>query len=272
MDNIINSIAEKNADNAKKCDYTNEMGLLVCGKCHQPKQCFVEFPTGSGNMRKFPIICRCDEEEERAFREKQSRQAYQDRIKELRRQGLTDKAYEKNTFENDDNRNASMSELCRKYVAHWSEMQESNTGILFYGNTGGGKSFYSCCIANALIEKGVKVIVTRLSDLVRNRTDKNSIDIELKQFDLVVLDDIGVENATQTAFNIIDDIYRANIPLIVTTNLAPSELKAPDSLEKQRIYDRVIERCCLTYRVDTVVSRLETAKANRENALKILNS
>lgn len=72
------------------------------------------------------------------------------------------------------------------------------------------------------------MLVSRLSDLVKNRINKDSQEINLKIFDLIVVDDIGTENSTQTAYNIIDDIYRYNIPLIVTTNLAPSELKNPD--------------------------------------------
>lgn len=270
MNDIINLIANKNKDNAKEGDYINSDGILMCGKCNQPKQCVKEFPTGSGRMRKFPIICRCDEQEEEAFRKRQAQFEWETKLKELYKQGLTDRAYLTNTFEKDDNRNPSLTTLCKKYVEHWKEHKTNCQGILFYGNTGGGKSFYSCCIANALLKKGVKVLVSRLSDLVKNRIDKNSQDVNLKIFDLIVLDDIGTKNSTQTAYNIIDDIYRCGIPMIVTTNLLPSELKNPDSMDKQRIYDRVIERCCITKHVDVKTSRLDAAKIEREKALKIL--
>lgn len=272
MNDIITSIAEKNKDNIKNGDYTNSDGILVCGKCHQPKECILEFPTGSGKFKNFPIICHCEIEEEKAFRKRLEYQEWENYIHQLYKQGLTDKAYLNNTFENDDKRNLSLTNLCQKYVEHWEEHKRNCQGILFYGNTGGGKSFYSCCIANALLQNGVKVLVSRLPDLVKNRTDKNAQDVNLTAFDLIVLDDIGTENSTQTAYNIIDDIYRLAIPLIVTTNLSPSELKNPDNLDKQRIYDRVIERCCITQKVDVNISRLDMAKAKREEALKILNT
>ena len=82
---------------------------------------------------------------------------------------------------------------------------------------------------------------------------------------------MGVEKATQTAYNIVDDIYRKAIPLIVTTNLSPAELKNPDSLEKDRIYSRVLEMCCITKKTDVNISRLEIARAKSKQALNDLN-
>lgn len=273
MDSIIKHIVQANEANGKinEGDYYDENGRLFCGKCREPKQ--TEQPIRiNGKAKRMFIPCRCEREEEERYKQRIAMQQFNDRVQKFRKMGLTDKAYESNTFSNDDMRNPDLTSVCKRYVDHWKEMSADSCGILFYGNTGGGKSFYACCIANALLNNGVRVIVTRLSDLVRNRNDKTTPDINLKQFELIVLDDIGVENATQTAYNIIDDIYRAAIPLIVTTNLAPSELKAPESLDRQRIYDRIIERCCLTYKVDAVKSRLETARENRKKALNILNA
>ncbi len=268
MNDIINSILEKS--NAKEGDYVKDE-ILYCGKCNQPKQCIKEIPTGSGKLKKLPIMCSCDIEKENAFQERMRRQEWEDYIKQLYKQGLTDTAYLKNTFENDDNRNPAITYFCKKYVASWDKQKEHNNGVLFYGGTGGGKSFYACCIANALLKNGVKVFVSRLSDLVRNRNDKENNDINLQSFELIVLDDIGVENATQTAYNIVDDIYRSNIPLIVTTNLLPSELKNPDNLEKERIYSRVIEMCCIVQNVDVTISRFQIAKSKNKQALNDLN-
>ena len=143
--------------------------------------------------------------------------------------------------------------------------------MLFYGGTGGGKSFYACCIANALLKSGVRVLVSRLSDLVKNQVNNAALIVNLDSFDLVILDDLGVEKATQTAYNIVDDIYRKEIPLIVTTNLSPAELKNPDSLEKDRIYSRVLEMCCITKKTDVKISRLEIARAKSKQALNDLN-
>lgn len=270
MNSIINSIIEKGNSNTKPNDYIKD-GILHCGVCNQPKQCVKEFPTGSGTMRKFPIICQCDIDEENAFQERMRRQEWDDYVRRLYRQGLTDRAYLKNTFENDDHRNPELTDFCKKYVASWSRQREHNNGVLFYGGTGGGKSFYACCIANALLKRGVRVLVSRLSDLVKNQVNNDAPVVNLDSFDLIILDDLGVEKATQTAYNIVDDIYRKAIPLIVTTNLSPAELKNPDSLEKDRIYSRVLEMCCITKKTDVKISRLEIARAKSKQALNDLN-
>ncbi len=268
MNEIIIKMADRDFEN--NGDYRDEKGFLMCGKCHSRKEFEHEFPTGSGKMRKFPIVCKCEAEAELRYKQKQASIRQSEHLKTLYSKGLTDQAYHKNTFERDDNRNEKLTTLCKRYVEKWDELKKGNYGIIFYGDTGGGKSFYSCCIANALIQKGVRVLVSRLSDLVKNRVDDNSSQFNVKNFDLIVLDDIGAENYTQTAYNIIDDIYRSNIPLIVTTNLAPSMMKRPTTIEQKRIFDRIIERCCVTQKVDVYKTRLDLAKENREQAMQIL--
>ena len=270
MNDIINSILEKHKDDTKEGDYVKD-GILYCVKCNQPKQCVKEFPTGSGIMRKFPITCQCDIDEENVFQKRMRRQEWDDYINQLYKQGLTDKAYLTNTFENDDNRNPEITYFCQKYVLSWDKQKGHNNGVLFYGGTGGGKSFFACCIANALLKSGVRVFVSRLSDLVKSQIKNDTPDVNLKSFDLIVLDDLGVEKATQTAYNIVDDIYRSGIPLIVTTNLMPAELKNPDSLEKERIYSRIIEMCCIVQNVDVKINRLQIAKSKNKQALNDLN-
>lgn len=272
MNDIINSIADKNRDNAKEGDYTNSDGILICGKCHQPKQCIQEYPTGSGKSKKFPIKCKCDIEEEKAFEERMKRNDYRNKMERLYNECMPDRGYWHYNFKHDDNRNPQVSNLCRKYIEHWQEMKDNHYGILFYGHTGGGKSFYACCIATELLNNQIRVLVSRLSDLVKNRNDKETKDICLKNYELIILDDIGVENATQTAYNIVDDIYRHNTPLIVTTNLSPSELKNPETLDKKRIYDRILEMCCITQMINVSINRLDTAKNRQQEALKILNT
>ena len=86
--------------------------------------------------------------------------------------------------------------ISRKYVENWEQMKESNTGLLFLGAVGAGKSFFACCIANALLEKCVPVCVTNFPKLIKQASNFNTgTDIieELQRCDLLVIDDIGVE-------------------------------------------------------------------------------
>ena len=265
---LIESAVKNSLQNKREGDFYDESGLLMCGKCKNRKQMKIEFP--KGNERIVGIMCDCEKEEERLYNERIKREKEESYINSLYKRGLTDKAYLKNTFEKDNKNNPEISALCRKYVEHWDKMKENSAGILFYGALGGGKSFYACCIANALLKRGVRVLVTRLSDLVKNHTDDNVKTVNLKSFELIVLDDLGVENDSQTAFNIADEIYRMNIPVIVTTNLTPADIKNPSALEKRRIYDRILERCCITRFVRVNKSRLNNAKDNKERIMKLL--
>ena len=40
-----------------------------------------------------------------------------------------------------------------------------------------------------------------------------------------------------------DERYKANLPLIVTTNLTISQLRNPESVADARIYSRILEMC-----------------------------
>lgn len=254
-------------------DYTGSQGLLYCGKCRQARECFIEHPKESGHKIKKVIRCQCDIEDEENYMRRKKREDFQAYVDKLRKQGVTDEAYTLQRFENDDYRNPEITEFCKSYVEHWEQMKEKGYGITFTGAVGGGKSFYACCIANALIDNGVKVLVARLSDLVHDRVQTNTKPtVDIQTFDMVILDDIGVEGASQTAYNILDDIYRSGIPLIVTTNLSLSQLKDSPSIDKQRIYDRILQRASTPVKVDVIVSRLDTAKQNAHSAQVILNT
>lgn len=270
-DSVLNKLSEQSDSFKREGDYTNSEGVLICGKCGEPRTTIKEFPTGSGNKRPFPVICLCDREEDEQYQRRMEAQKLQDKIKALRRSGIIDEAYNGYTFENDDGRNPKITASCKRYVAHWNEMYNIACGVLFYGDVGGGKSYYAGCIVNALIEQGVPAFITRLSTLVSNRV-KEEKPIDLKAFKLIVLDDIGAENISQTAFDIVNDIYLAKIPLICTTNLKLAEMKNPASIEKQRVYNRILERCAKKCFVPVAKSRIDVSRELDIKATKILNS
>lgn len=274
MDDIIlNMLAKQSGSFKREGDYINSAGILICGKCGEPRTTIKEFPPGSGKNRAFPIVCRCDREEDERFDRRMKAQTLQDKIKALRRSGVMDAAYNNYTFANDDGRNPKITASCNRYVDRWAEMENIACGVLFYGDVGGGKSFYAACIANALLDKGVPALMTRLSYLVNNRVrgERGEMPIKLNQYRLIVLDDIGAENISQTAFDIVNDIYLANIPIICTTNLTPSELKAAPNIEKQRVYNRLLERCAKKCLVPVIKSRLDTSRELDRMATQILS-
>ncbi|MGN0441683.1 MAG: ATP-binding protein [Acutalibacteraceae bacterium] len=252
-------------------DYRDENDILICGKCGTPKECIKVY---KGKKGSFPCRCKCDDIAEAEYQQRKAKEKFDDRVKRLRAKGITSKRYREYTFANDNGSKPEITKQVKRYVERWDEIKANNIGVLFYGDVGTGKSFYAACIANALIDKGVPVHIATLSDLVRLRTaNYGKDDINLDEFDLLIVDDLGVENASPTAYSIIDERYLSNKPLIITTNLTPAQLKNPKAIEQKRIYDRVLEMCGgEPIRIDGGSKRGEVAKQKREIAKNIFNS
>lgn len=270
FDKIISNAIEKSNEGIKNNTYLKD-GLLYCSKCNEPKQAKKMF---FGKEKIVGILCKCDEQQEKQRQKELQDNIFWESVKRNKEIGITDKAYLSNTFENDDNRNPDISSLCNKYVKAFDKMKENNYGILFYGDVGTGKSYYACCIGNELLNKGKKVLITSLGRLAKNRLDKTTLTTDLSKFDLIIIDDLGVENdSTATVYNIVDDIYRFGINLIVTTNLSPEQLKNPTDLNKKRVYDRICEMCCTcTQFVPITITRLDKAKSKRQDMLDLLKN
>ncbi|MBQ7656946.1 MAG: ATP-binding protein [Clostridia bacterium] len=195
------------------------------------------------------------------------------RVSRLKSVGLQDKALQDCTFENDKGFNPEM-DRARAYVERWEEMLESNTGLLLWGDVGTGKTFFAGCIANALIERGVPVLMTNFARILNTLTDlrseeRNRFIDEMNEYPLLILDDLGIERnsefALEQVFNVVDSRYRSGQPLIVTTNLTLSELKNPADLAHARIYDRVLERC-VPLKINNRNIRKDNAKIQMERA------
>ena len=244
---VENAIAAN--PNAGK-EYPGEDGLLHCGVCGEPIQQVVEelknfLPGGIA-----PTQCRCMREKFRLAREEREREKARERISELQRIGFADPAYMRHTFDKDNGSSPKARAAAEWYVENYRQLRTEGKGLMFMGGTGTGKTFYACCIANALIHKGIPVWVTTMQPLLRKAGDYSAADDIFRQIqtiDLMVLDDFGTsQNSPRNLdlmFEIIDARARSGLPLIITTNLCPEDFKnAP--LELQRIYSRIKELCC----------------------------
>lgn len=243
FDEIAQNSARANAQ--ADGDYIGKDGLLVCGKCGEKKQAHIK--TAIIDRVVF-VACACKREEEQRMREAQKRMDAENRIKELRRRGITSAEGYRKTFANDNGSNPSFMETCKRYVESWEHVLENNIGLLIYGGVGTGKSFGACCIANALINKGVPAMVTSLPKLITAmRTDEAGETLKsIESAALVVIDDFGVERATsygqECAFEVIDTRANSGKPLIITTNLALQDFRG-GGIEVRRIYDRILGMC-----------------------------
>lgn len=247
MFNALESRANE-AIKEEQGDYIGDNGLLYCHKCHTPKQIRLEI---MGQVRTPNCLCKCAAEQRDKEEQDFKRQQWESRIQEKRRIGFADSDLINCTFDNDDGTNEKISAVARKYVENFKEMREKGKGLLFFGNVGTGKTFIAAAIANALIDKGYSCLVTNFARLVNTiqgmYAGKQEYIDSLNSFDLLIIDDLAAERDTEymseVVQNIVDNRYRAGLPLIVTTNLTSEELKNPDDIKKQRTYSRLLGMC-----------------------------
>lgn len=277
---IFTEVMEKamTTDNREEGDYIGPDGLLMCGKCHTPKQ-FRNDVEGMFYGRISPMACECvrmeREEQDRAFQRRQTLE----QIDRYRKQGLCEAQYMESTFANDDGADQEASITCRKYADMWEEMKAKNLGLMLWGDVGGGKTFLASCIANALIDRAVPVLMSTIpalsSAMYENwESNKRSILDSIKTVPLLIIDDFGIERGTATAveraYEIINARYKAKKPMIVTTNLSMEAMKNAEDANYRRIYDRVIERC-VPVKLKASNRRKETARKNMEEMKRLFD-
>ena len=90
--------------------------------------------------------------------------------------------------------------MAKEYVAHWEKGEREASGLLLWGGVGTGKTYMAGCIANALLDKGVTVMMTNfsrvLSDLPGMFSGNRYID-SFNRFRLLIIDDFGAERSSE---------------------------------------------------------------------------
>lgn len=124
--------------------------------------------------------------------------------------------------------------------------KNSNTNLLFYGNSGTGKTFLSWCIAKELLDKGFLVVYKTSDDILRALKDikfNNDTDLEnlLINCDLLIIDDLGSEQITDFSstelFTLINKKILKNKKMLISTNLS---LPLISKRYSERISSRII--------------------------------
>lgn len=250
--NLIETMVREASRNShyEKGDYLNGDGLLMCGKCHTPKQCRFR-AKWDGKEKKPYTLCDCAREHKEAEEQARHTQDIRIEVQRLRKLGFPDTEMADWTFAHDDGANKTASDIAHRYADNFAEMKKNGKGLLFYGSVGTGKTFLAAAIANELIDQGRPCLVTNFARITNTLqgmfNGKQRYLDDLNRLDLLVIDDLSTERDTpfmnEMIFNVIDSRYRSGKPLILTTNLSKEEMMHQPNTDRQRIYSRLVEMC-----------------------------
>lgn len=192
-------------------------------------------------------MCACEREKEEQERlEREHRQKSME-LERNRSVCFHDKRMCDWNFDHDNGRTPAM-EKAKLYVEYWDDVRKNGAGLLLWGGIGSGKTYLAACIANALLEKDKKVLMTDFVSI----TNISMYDIQeyvqsLSAYDLLIIDDLGAERKTEYAvqniFDVVNRRWESGKPLIVTTNLSLEDIHQEKDLAKGRIYDRLLDMC-----------------------------
>jgi DNA replication protein DnaC len=255
--------------------YLGADGLIYCGKCHTPVQCRITF---EGKERIMPCICKCQKEERERQKQRMKEEEQLLYVRRLKAAGIQERHLQDWTFASA--MDTPSVQMAKRYVENWKKVKAENLGLLLWGDVGTGKSFLAACIANALLEKGVPVLMTNFSKILNQMGAMYSDEryryiASFNRFSLLIIDDLGIERNTEYAleqvYAVVDERYKAGLPLIITTNLTISQLRNPEDVAHARIYSRVLEMCTPVH-VPGLDRRTVIGKSKQELVKEVLFS
>jgi DNA replication protein DnaC len=222
-------------------------------------------------------ICGCRKRELEEEKQRYFNNAKRDRIFKLRNECIQDKKMMYWTFTHDDNQDPYTMDKASRYFAKWEKMYKENVGLLLWGNTGTGKTYFAACIANALIDKDISAYMTNFINITNDLqgftiANKNEYIRKLNDHKLLIIDDLGVERQSEFAreivYNVIDSRNRNKQPIIITTNLVLDEIKEPKEISCKRVYSRILEMC-VPIRFNGADRRIEQGRRKAMEAREI---
>ena len=270
----IDEVARQAEKNIPMDNTYEQDGLLFCSECKTARQKKIEL---FGIKKVVPVLCKCMNEDYVREEEERKREERMRQIMDYRNDGFPDREMRHHTFDADDGKNTELTDAMKAYVKNFHTFREDGKGLLLYGNVGTGKSFYAACIVNALIDRGYPCMMTnfsRLTNTISGMWEGKQTYIDgLSRYALIAIDDLGVERDTdymnEVVTTIIDSLYRANVPMIITSNHTPKQLLGGEDIRRSRIYDRVLERCH-PIKVDGESRRREKGRTEFKEVNRIL--
>jgi DNA replication protein DnaC len=140
----------------------------------------------------------------------------------------------------------NIEKILSKVLGFIKNFSSTKDNLLFYGNSGTGKTYLSHCIAKELLDKGHFVVYRTAEELIQNlrkiRFENNeALEQQLLDCDLLIIDDLGTEQINDFSktelFNILNKRLLRQKKILVSTNYSLKELV---SIYSERITSRLL--------------------------------
>ncbi|MFV9503029.1 MAG: ATP-binding protein [Oscillochloridaceae bacterium umkhey_bin13] len=230
-----NTPAASSADSsdAAATSPTSPEAAPVCEHCRGIGYYLLAVPYGHPEFGQL-ITCHC--------RASEKQQRRRERLLELSNLG----PFRAKTFENFD---AGVNGVARAYARARKFAEHPSGWLIFFGGYGSGKTHLAAAIANEVLQHHfLTVLFTVVPDLLDHlrSTFGPSSEIayderveQVRNADVLILDDLGTENATPWAreklFQIFNHRYNYKLPTVITSNREPKDLDP-------RIFSRMSDR------------------------------
>lgn len=274
---LTKKILEKSKNVKLDSVYKADAQLIdKCPVCKEPIGTAVTTCFGTGV---YPRACRCKREALKAQRLRDKNLEKQIRLNQVISNSLMNDKFRKCTLKNWDHSiaNENLFTVAQNYVDKFSKIKENNEGILLHGTAGNGKTYFSACIANALIENLVPVICVgaialteRIAQSKGNWGNEGIFTVlnTLENADLLLIDDLGTEEDNKWTramiYQIIEKRNTMNLPVIITTNISLEELQ---NRYDYRTYSRLLSMCTFIENTGQDIRRLQ-GKEKSDHFLK----
>ncbi len=179
-------------------------------------------------------------------------QAQQEKVQRLLSQSGLGKRFQERTFENFaiDSTNKEAHCAAITFINNFPKTK----GLLLTGSVGVGKTHLAAAIANELISKLYVVMFGSSADIISRmkqtfHTDESELDIidALANVDLLVLDDLGKEKASDYTstiiYQLVNRLYEDEKPILVTTNFMSEPFIERMGEKGEAIVSRLAEMC-----------------------------
>lgn len=162
-----------------------------------------------------------------------------------------DKELDTFAFDRQDRARAHIVQAARAYATSFGRGEHQ--GLLLRGRPGSGKTHIAVGIMKEILRRGFTVHYTNFNDLLSRLRDtynrgsaesEGELLAEMEQADLLVLDDVGAEAATDWVrdrlYLIVNRRYEAALALLITTNCDEERLRNHIG---ERTASRLYEMC-----------------------------